>query len=222
MDPTPLTEPGGTYYAAIRWDGGYTGLQRAGTRYDRQLQFSVWDAPGGGDAQIVEAAADVVCTPFGGEGTGQKCELNYPWSVGATYRFEVTEENLDGGSAITLHVTDLATDERRFVGTLRYAARANFTWMNMFVEGFWGEEPTCIAQPVRSAAIRSAMARLNGAWRPLPRALVTRARQDSSNPGTPACANQAARDHLAGLELVIGGRTAMDPNAFPLEVTIPR
>ena len=136
MDPTPLTEPGGTYYAAIRWDGGYTGLQRAGTRYDRLLQFSVWDAPGGGDARVVETAADVVCTPFGGEGTGQKCELNYPWNVGATYRFEVTEEDLDGGSAITLHVTDLGTDERRFVGTLRYAARADLTFLNMFVEGF--------------------------------------------------------------------------------------
>ena len=63
------------------WDGGYAGLQRAGSRYDRQLQFSIWDTDGH-DAQVIEHARDVVCSPFGGEGTGQKCELHYPWRVG--------------------------------------------------------------------------------------------------------------------------------------------
>ena len=32
IDMTPLTEPTSTYYAAINWDGGYTGLQRGGSR----------------------------------------------------------------------------------------------------------------------------------------------------------------------------------------------
>ena len=129
-----VPEPPGTYYAAIQWDGGYTGLQRAGDRYDRQLQFSVWDAPGYGGAQLVERGEGVVCRTFGGEGTGQACELEYPWSVGSTYRFEVTEEEMNGGSAMNLHVTDLATDHRRFVGTLRFARRARMTSLHMFVE----------------------------------------------------------------------------------------
>ena len=81
IDLTPLTEPSGTYYAALAWDGGYAGLQRAGSRYDRQLQFSVWDTDGH-DAQVIEHADDVVCGAFGGEGTGQKCELHHPWRVG--------------------------------------------------------------------------------------------------------------------------------------------
>ena len=31
IDMTPLTEPLKTYYAALLWDGGYAGLQRAGS-----------------------------------------------------------------------------------------------------------------------------------------------------------------------------------------------
>ena len=97
IDMTPLAEPRGTYYAAIQWDGGYTGLQRGGSRYDRQLQFSVWDAPGHGDAELIEKASDVLCKTFGGEGTGVACALEYPWTVGETYRFEITEEEVNGG-----------------------------------------------------------------------------------------------------------------------------
>lgn len=66
IDLTPLSEPGGTYYAALNWNGGYAGLQRAGFRYDRQLQFSVWDVPGGGDAEVVERGAGVECRTFWG------------------------------------------------------------------------------------------------------------------------------------------------------------
>ena len=220
IDLTPLSEPTGTYYAAIQWDGGYTGLQRGGSRYDYQLQFSVWDAPGGGDAQVVERGDGVMCRPFGGEGTGQACELNYPWRVGVTYRFEVTVEDLNGGSAMTLHVTDLAAGRRRFVGTLRYAARANLRSFAMFVEDFVHRAPTCLAKDVRSAVIRRAMARVGDSWQSITSGTLGHYREDSKNPGTPACANRAARHHVAGLEMVIGGRTASDPEA-PRAVTIP-
>ena len=167
IDMTPLAEPAGTYYAAMNWDGGYVGLQRAGSRYDRQLQFSVWDAPDGGAARVVARGDDVVCSRFGGEGSGRKCELNYPWRAGNTYRFEVTEEALNGASLLTLHVTDLATRRRRFIGTLGYAGRADLHGFAMFVEDFRRRAPTCLAQEVRSAAIRRAMARIGGAWQPI-------------------------------------------------------
>ena len=221
IDLTPLAEPGGTFYAALNWDGGYAGLQRAGSRYDRQLQFSVWDSPGGGDAQVIERGEGVECRLFGGEGTGQACELNYPWSVGGTYRFELTEERLNGGSALSLHVTELATGERRFVGTLRYAAIADLRYVAMFVEDFWRQARHCLAQAVRGAAIRRAMARVDGSWQPLGMGLLTRHREDAGNPGTPPCANLAVRDHDAGLEVVMGGRTASDPDA-PGQVVIPQ
>lgn len=220
LDLTPLTDPRGTYYAALNWDGGYAGLQRAGSRYDRQLQFSVWDDPAGRAAQVVALGADVVCGPFGGEGTGQKCELNYPWRGGSTYRFEVTEEDLDGGSALTLHVTDLATGRRRFVATIRYAMRADLRGFAMFVEDFSRDAPTCLAQSIRSAAIRRAMARIDGSWQPITKGYLSRHQEDAGNPGTPPCANLAARPHAAGIEVVMGGRTASDPEA-PGLVTIP-
>ncbi len=220
IDITPLTEPQGTYYAAIQWDGGYTGLQRAGDRYDRQLQFSVWDAPGYGGAQLVERGEGVVCRTFGGEGTGQACELEYPWSVGSTYRFEVTEEEMNGGSAMTLHVTDLASDQRRFVGTLRFARRARMNSLHMFVEDIWMGGEHCLAREVRSAAIRRAMILIHGEWQPVTVGQLGRARTDSSNPGTPGCANVAGRIHARGLEVVIGGEEVSDPNGS-IRVTIP-
>ncbi len=220
IDMTPLTSSAGTYYSAINWDGGYTGLQRSGDLYDRQLQFSVWDTPGGIDAQVVEVADGVRCDPFGGEGTGQKCRMDYPWIVGNTYRFEVTEKELSGGSAMTLHVTDVGAGERRFIGTLRYGARAAMRSFAMFVEDFKRDAPTCLDQDVRSAAFRRAMARIGDDWQPLSRATLAPHREDAANLGTPACANLAARNHSAGLEVVMGGRTASDPDA-PREIAIP-
>ena len=224
IDMTPLTEPTGTYYVAIQWDGGYTGLQRGGSRYDRQLQFSVWDAPEYGDATLVDRASDVLCRTFGGEGTGVACELNYPWTTGSTYRFEVTEEEMDGGSAITLHVTDLAAGHRRFVGTIRFARLARMTEFGTFVEDFVRRAPHCLAKEVRSVAIRRPRAWIGGAWVALDE--MTRGHfdpppDDHWNPGTPGCANVAAREHAAGLELVSGGETASDPNASRA-YTVPR
>ena len=220
VDLTPLTEPGGTYYAALSWEGGYAGLQRAGRLYDRQLQFSVWDVDGI-DAQVIQRGEGVICRTFGNEGTGQSCELNYPWRVGATYRFEVTEEELNGGSVLTLHVTDVAADRRKFVGSLRYGRRANLTWMRTFVEDFLRRAPTCLAQPVRSAAIRRVLARIGDSWQPITKAVLIPHPEDAGNPGAPPCANLAARDHSVGLELVMGGRTAGGP-LIEREVEIPR
>ena len=219
VDLTPLTEPARTYYAAIHWNHGYAGLQRAGSRYDRQLQFSVWDVDGI-DAQVIQRGEGVICSTFGGEGTGKNCELNYPWRVGATYRFEVTEEELNGGSLLTLHVTDLAANRRKFVGALRYGRRANLTSMRTFVEDFSRKAPTCLAQPVRSAAIRRVLARIGNSWLPITTATLVPHLEDAGNPGTPPCANLAVRDHPEGLELVMGGRTAGGP-LIAREVSIP-
>ena len=223
IDMTPLTEPFGTYYAAIVWDGGYTGLHPGSSRHDRTLRFSVWDAPGHGNAKLIEKASEAQCRTFGGEGTGVTCELNYPWAVESTYRFEVTEEEMGGGSAMTLHVTDLAAGSRRFVATIRFARRAKMTNFGMFVEDYVQRAPHCLAREVRSAAIRRPRARIDGAWVALDEMMtgyLSRWLEDPWNPGTPGCANLAVREHAAGLELIIGGETASDPNASPY-YTIP-
>ena len=231
IDVTPLTEPRQTYYAAINVNaealpgefnyGFYMGLQRAGSRYDRQLQFSMWDAvEGTGDARVIEQGDGAVCSSFGGEGTGQECEFNYPWSVGETYRFEVTWEPLGEGVAITGHVTELATGERRFLGVLGGSRPLRRAGAASFVEDFRRTAPTCLAQEVRSAAFRRARVRTNeGVWRRVSAGILTRDSEDLRNPGTPPCANSAANVRASGLEVVIGGRTAMDPEIN--WVTIP-
>ena len=213
IDLTPLSEPDKTFYAALAWDGGYAGLQRGGTRYDRQLQFSIWDVPGGGNAQVIEASEGLFCENLGNEGTGQACELNYPWRIGDTYRFEMTEMELNGGSAITLHVTDLSSESRQYIGTLRYADRARLEHFVAFVEDFRREAPTCLDQNVRSAAIRRAMVRIEDSWQPIDEGYMTIYEEDTGNPGTPSCANRTVLNHAAGLEMVIGGRTTRDPDS---------
>ena len=223
VDMTPLEEPCGTYYAAIQWDGGYTGLQRCGSQHDRQLQFSVWNVPdlgSAGNAEVVQRGEGVACRTFGGEGTGQACELNYPWQVGSTYRFEVTEAEMSGGSAMTLHVTDVATGSRRFVGTLRFARRANLRSFAMFTEDFVMRARHCLARATRSASIRRAMALVNGSWQSLTRGVMSRWETDPHNAGTPGCANVAIRSHQTGLEVVVGGDAA-DPDGSTV-FSVPR
>lgn len=212
IDMTPLAEPLRTYYAAIVWDGGYAGLQRSGSHFDRQLQFSLLDHPEG-DASVVEEGEGVRCRDFGREGTGKACETEHLWAVGETFRFVVTEEVGQGDSLISLTVTDVETGERRYIGTLRYGGKANLTRFDVFVEDFDRSRPTCLDQPVRSAAFRRAMARTATGWVPLPSIRLEPQRNDASNPGTPGCANFDARPHAAGLEIVMGGTNVRDPHA---------
>ena len=219
IDMTPLAEPLRTYYAAIVWDGGYAGLQRRGSRFDRQLQFSLWDRPEG-PAVLVEAGEGVGCRDFGGEGTGVACEAEQPWAVGETFRFVVSEEVEQGVSLFSLTVTDLETGERRYIGTLKYARKANMTRFGVFVEDFDRSRPTCLDQPVRSAAFRRAMARTATGWVALPTIRLEPHREDANNPSTPPCANFDARPHPAGLAIVMGGTNVRDPHTTRL-LTVP-
>ena len=216
---TPLAEPLRTYYAAIVWDGGYAGLQRRGSRFDRQLQFSLWDRPDG-EASVVEEGEGVECRDFGGEGTGVACEAEHPWAIGETFRFVVTEEVEQAISLISLTVTNVDSGERRYIGRLRFGKRANMTRFGVFVEDFDRSRPTCLDQPVRSVAFRRALARTATGWGPLPTIRLEPHREDASNLGTPPCANFDARPHPAGLEIVMGGTNVRDPHATRV-LTVP-
>ena len=222
IDLTPLTEPLKTYYAAMNWARGYTGLQRRGDLHDRQLQFSQWDATDGTPPEVVEVAEGVHCRRFTHEGSGVQCGTEYPWAVGKTYRFEMTmEPGAPGFTHVSLHVTDLESGARRYIGTLRARESGFGTWIIPFVEDFRRVAPTCLDQEVRSAAFRRAMARTDAGWVPLVHATVrTHVGQDAGNPGTPDCANFDVRDHPAGLELLIGGTNVRDPH-LSVRVTIP-
>ena len=160
------------------------------------------------------------CRDSGGEGTGVACEAEHPWAVGETFRFVVTEEVEQGASVVSLTVTDVETGEQRYMGTLRPGRKADMTRFGVFVEDFDRSRPTCLDQPVRSAAFRRAMARTTTGWVPLPTIHLEPHGEDASNPETPPCVNFDARPHPAGLEIVIGGTNVRDPRASRA-LTIP-
>ena len=217
IEMTPLVKIGKTYYAAVSWHLGYLGLQRGGTQFNDQLQFSMWDRDGV-DAVVVETGERAFCTTFGHEGHGAQCRVDYPWEVDRPYRFRVEIEDSGEGSQVSAWVTDIVTGEQRFIGTLRGPKQGGR--VALFVEDFARQGPTCLHQNIRSAAFRRARVRLPGqGWVPVSRGFLF-SEQDYNNPDTPPCANYDARPHPAGLELIIGGTTMRDPTA-PGEVRIP-
>ena len=223
IDMTPLAEPQGTFYVAINVGSyvGYAGLQRGGTLADRQMQFSFWDGPGG-EALVVEMGDGTDCLRFDHERSGMQCELEYPWSAGQPYRFELTRETEGRANLFTLRVTDLDSGgDGRFIATLRTFRGRFLDYFTSFVEDFARDQPTCLDQPLRRAAFRRARVRDVGMrWIPVRDGELFPPIDDAANPGTPGCANVDVREHAAGAELVIGGTAVRDPNA-PRRFRVP-
>jgi hypothetical protein len=213
IDITPVTDPQGTYYAAMVWNGGYTGLQRDGSLYHDQLQFSSWDATGA-PARVITRGAGLSCVTFGGEGTGQACSMNYPWSVGRTYRFEMEAVAVSGGREITLYVTDVGAGARTFVGTLFSGTTTDFRYLNTFVEQFHRIAPNCLEQPLREYVFTRAMARLNGAWQSFTSAVVAKQEEPTS-----ICSNVDSFRAADGVHVRIGQRTAANPQT-PVTISL--
>jgi hypothetical protein len=213
IDITPHTDPSGTYYASMLWLGGYTGIQRDGSLYRDQLQFSTWDNPSA-PARLVEAGPGLTCVAFGNEGSGQACRLQYSWFTEHTYRFELDAVAVSNGRNVTLHVTDLSTGIRTFVGTLFQGGIERLGYVGTFVEQFRHVAPNCLQQPLRSYSFARVLARVNGTWGQITTGLVGR------HDPVLTCANVDATVHPQGVRLSTGQRTASDPST-PSEVVIP-
>jgi hypothetical protein len=80
-----------TYYNALGWTGGYTGLQM--TDKGPGFIFSIWDPPGTESASAIRSIYSLpgsVVDRFGGEGTGvHYLDTNAKWSLNHWYRFVV-------------------------------------------------------------------------------------------------------------------------------------
>ena len=86
-----------TYFCTIGFDVGYFGIQDHGS--GPLAIFSVWDKGGGHDdpsavdessrTQVLFTHAKAKSSRFGGEGSGAKTMLPYPWRPGSTYGFLV-------------------------------------------------------------------------------------------------------------------------------------
>merc|ERR1711970_149759 len=77
-----------TYFCTVGWGpGGYSGIQQTPDRYQARSGklaiFSFWNyGRDGVNTVFVNKGEGVVETHFGGEGTGRKSWVNYPWSIG--------------------------------------------------------------------------------------------------------------------------------------------
>lgn len=98
-----------TYFCTIGFDVGYFGIQDHHT--GPLAIFSVWDKGGGdNDSRSVDASdqtqvlytnPDAQSSRFGGEGSGAKTMMPFPWEVDATYAFLVALKPLDQGTIYT-------------------------------------------------------------------------------------------------------------------------
>lgn len=153
VDVRPLTLPATTYYSAINFPGGYTGLQT------NKVLFSVWDVAGI-DAQIIDPGVST-CSGFGGEGTGAKCYIDYQPQVGTDYRFEVeVSYPVYGRTDYTGYFTDMSTGQRLKLATLRYGQRQEPRGAAGFVEDWWEQGNNCLTTNERTAYFHNVRHRL--------------------------------------------------------------
>ena len=88
-------DPIGSYFMANGFGEGYFGMQ-ANSPDQRWILFSVWSPfstndpksiPEDQGVKLLAKGADVHGGEFGGEGSGGKSYLIYPWKAGTTYKF---------------------------------------------------------------------------------------------------------------------------------------
>ena len=87
----------GSYFMACGFHRGYFGIQELANG-EKVVLFSVWDPTAGDDpkavaeehrVEVLAQGEGVEVTRFGGEGTGGKSMLKYPWQIGQMYKFLV-------------------------------------------------------------------------------------------------------------------------------------
>ncbi len=151
---TPLTTPPTTYFEAIGFANGYTGIQYIGNQQGLVL-FSIWAVPVNGvltNPTVMDAGIST-CQSFGGEGTGIQCVSPYPTQAGVTYLFELQVATVvnSTGQDYTVYFTDKSTGVRQKLATLRMPVSQVNSGNDSFVED-WGTFTTsCLSNPQRAA-----------------------------------------------------------------------
>ncbi len=143
VDVTPRTWEPTTYYMAMGFDGGYTGIQST------QTIFSLWDVNGVSPTVVDKGIS--TCSNFGGEGTGIKCEAPFNPKVNVAYRFELqTAVVVAGKQDYTMYFTDLSTNVKKKLATLRMPVIKQQKGANGFVEDWYTEGTSCLNAAARS------------------------------------------------------------------------
>ncbi|SMC18722.1 Carbohydrate binding domain-containing protein [Andreprevotia lacus DSM 23236] len=144
VDVTPQSWAPTTYYSAINFPGGYTGIQTS------QVLFSLWDV--NGVSPVVLNKGIATCSNFGGEGTGIKCYAPITPQVNVTYRFELeVAPTSDGRTDYTLYFTDMSVGTRTLFATMRYQTSVTPSGASAFVEDWSEAKASCLANSARTA-----------------------------------------------------------------------
>jgi hypothetical protein len=178
----------GSYFMTNGFGEGYMGIQVVSPS-ERWVIFSVWNGDTA-NVKLVKKGNGVVSEAFGGEGTGGKTYLVYPWVAGNTYKF-ITQARPDGSGGTDYSSWFFApeTANWRYIATWKRPAIATYlTSVYSFLEnfsdvhGYLGRRASYGNQWARNAS---------GAWTELTQATFT---------GDPTASNGQRLDYAGGLE----------------------
>ena len=103
-----------TYFCTIGFDVGYLGIQDHSSGHI--AIFSVWDKGGGHNdsskvdnadqTQVIFTNEKAKSSRFGGEGSGAKTMMPFPWETGKTYAFIVLLTPLEKGTIYTAWISE--------------------------------------------------------------------------------------------------------------------
>ncbi|WP_157670140.1 DUF3472 domain-containing protein [Chitinibacter sp. GC72] len=207
VDVTPQSWAPTTYYSAINFPGGYTGIQTS------QLLFSLWDVNGISPVVIDKGMA--TCSTFGGEGTGIKCYAPYTPQVNVTYRFEVeVAATSDGKTDYTMYFTDSSNGQRKKFATMRYQAKVTPYGAAAFVEDWYEAKASCLANTRRAAYFSNVKYRSpsTGAWTEIRKASGTGVYNEWHNE---ICANYSFSTDQRRFLMGTGGEIVGQPLNLP-------
>jgi hypothetical protein len=171
-----------SYFTACGFSTGYFGIQEL-SNHEKIVIFSVWE-PGNHMAadrvpvnQRVEPLAKgdgVTVTRFGGEGTGGKSMMKYPWKVGETYKFMVTAR-ATGDNRTIYDGYFFLNDKQRWhhMATFRTITKNQLlTGLYSFVEDF-RRDGVSVTQTRRALFRNGWVKTKNGQWSQLTKAVFT-------------------------------------------------
>jgi len=131
-----------TYYNALGWTGGYTGLQM--TDKGPGFIFSIWDPPGTEGAPSIRSIYSLpgsVVNRFGGEGTGlHYLDTSAKWTLNHWYRFVARCWGTGNVTDFALWTQDEETGAWTHHVTLE-APESSFrfdSWLYSFLEDWYG------------------------------------------------------------------------------------
>lgn len=134
-------------FAGTPGEGGYTGLQTDGRRFDGTTGdtaiFSLWNAT---------ATRGPNCGTFGGEGTGLSCRIPYGFGTSTYYRYRVWRLNADArGQWWGAWIQNTRTGKDTLIGQIRVARGKRLMNPPMNFTEYWGDARSCNGVPVSTA-----------------------------------------------------------------------